>query len=93
MNKNRLIRDEDDAIGEESQVAALETAPLYASARMRKGGRGPYPGRRQVTAHIDEQLFKWLRSISVQTETPMVQLFEQALAVYVKRFAVQKKIG
>ena len=25
MNKNRLIRDEDDAIGEESQVAALET--------------------------------------------------------------------
>jgi len=54
-------------------------------------GRGAYPDKRQVTAYIDRQLFLWLKSISVQTDKPMIQLMEEALSQYVNTYAAQQK--
>lgn len=56
-------------------------------------GRGPYPGRKQVTAHVDKKLFLWLKSISAQEDKPMVLIFEEALSAYVNTYAAQKKFG
>lgn len=56
-------------------------------------GKGPYPGRKQVTAHIDRQLFLWLKSIAAQTDKPMVAIFEEALSAYVSSYAAHKKFG
>lgn len=89
MSNNRLIRDEDD---EASPSPSTQTSPLQA-AETKKGGRGPYPGKRQVTAHIDEALYKWLRSMSVQIDKPMVAMFEEALTSYVQKFAAQKRFS
>lgn len=104
--QNRLIADDDSdtdtdmpvgrAVAEQSAPASGATprraqpAPEPAAARK---GKGPYPGRRQVTAHIDRQLFLWLKSISAQTDKPMVVLFEEALSAYVSSYAAAKKFG
>lgn len=91
---NRLIRDDDEPIAAERPAAA--PAPVAApnkASLARKWGRGPYPGKRQVTAHIDEGLYKWLRSMSVQTDKPMVVMFEEALSTYVQKFAAQKRFA
>lgn len=88
---NRLIRDEEEAEQSVAAPVSPKSDPLPPSPRKR--GRGPYPGKRQVTAHIDENLFKWLRSMSVQTDKPMVVMFEEALSAYVQRFAAGKKFS
>lgn len=86
---NRLIRDDEPAAPPVAAEAQPEpTKPLKA----RTFGRGPYANRRQVTAHIDPQLFKWLKTIHVQTGKTMVEMFEEALTDYVQRYAVQKKM-
>jgi len=100
---NRLISDDDDetpvasapAAGGQSEVAraAAPTESEGQRKRKRSSGQGPYPGRRQVTAHIDRQLFLWLKSISAQTDKPMVEIFEEALSAYVNSFAAQRKFG
>lgn len=96
---NRLIRD-DPADAEPPRTtapapaAAAADRPLPRLARPRAGGKGgPYQNRRQVTAHIDKRLFLWLKSISAQTEKPMVELFEEALNAYVASYAAQTKFG
>lgn len=92
--KNRLIAESDD------EPASVEPAEVPQRARVsetrtprRSEGKGPYPGRRQVTAHIDRHLFLWLKRISAETETPMVEIFEAALLSYVERWQAQKKFG
>lgn len=96
MAGNRLIHDDEDA---PSPAAPPEAPPRQAPAKVTaekpvdKRQGGPYPGRRQVTAHIDRQLFLWLKSISAQTDKPMIVLFEEALSEYVQRIAAQKKFG
>lgn len=90
---NRLIREDDDAPEEVRAPVAPVREALPPAPSPRKRGRGPYPGKRQVTAHIDENLFKWLRSMSVQTDKPMVVMFEEALTAYVQRFAAGKKFS
>jgi len=92
--QNRLINDYDTDLPSEPVVSAPRAPAREAPLRHPKiEGRGPYPGRRQVTAHIDRQLFLWLKSISAQTEKPMVELFTEALDAYVRSFAAKKKFG
>ena len=94
LPQNRLINEDED------EAPAISTPPARPSVKPsptrnpRRGeGKGPYPGRRQVTAHIDRQLFLWLKSIAAQTDKPMVEIFEEALHAYVASFAAQKKFG
>ena len=97
MADNRLIRDDDDApaapVRSEAATPRQTTAKAAPEKPVDKRRGGPYPGRRQVTAHIDRQLFLWLKSISAQTDKPMIVLFEEALSEYVQRIAAQKKFG
>lgn len=91
---NRLIVDDDDEAVVETAPPSRPAVKPSATRNPRRGeGRGPYPGRRQVTAHIDRQLFLWLKSISAQTDKPMVELFEEALNAYVSSWSAQKKFG
>lgn len=95
---NRLIHDdpepEPQRVMTPAPAAAAAERPLPRVARSRVGGRGgPYQNRRQVTAHIDKKLFLWLKTISAQTEKPMVELFEEALNAYVASYAAQSKFG
>lgn len=99
--QNRLIVDDEDAAPEPVASTAPQTtqgttqvvAPPATKARKRRRpeGKGAYPDKRQVTAYVDRQLFLWLKSISAQTDKPMVELFEEALTQYVNTFAAQKK--
>ncbi len=93
--QNRLINDDDAGAPSEpvNPTARHAVKPSPTRNPRRLEGRGPYPGRRQVTAHIDRQLFLWLKSISAQTDKPMVEIFEEALNAYVSSFAAQKKFG
>jgi hypothetical protein len=93
--QNRLINDDDaeDAVETAPPVSRHAVKPSPTRNPRRVEGKGPYPGRRQVTAHIDRQLFLWLKSISAQTDKPMVEIFEEALNAYVSSFAAQKKFG
>ena len=102
--QNRLIADDDgEAEMPVARTAAEQAAPPAAAAPSRtqappepvaaRKGKGPYPGRRQVTAHIDRQLFLWLKSISAQTDKPMVVLFEEALSAYVSSYAAAKSLA
>jgi hypothetical protein len=92
---NRLINDDDDDVPPPAATPvsrqAVKPSPTRTPRKLE--GKGPYPGRRQVTAHIDRQLFLWLKSISAQTDKPMVEIFEEALNTYVSSFAAQKKFG
>lgn len=91
---NRLIRDDDEATpAARAEQTPPEPAAAPARAPKRSFSGGAYPGRRQVTAHIPKDLFLWLKSISAQTDTPMVAIFEEALTQYVSRFAAQRKFG
>ncbi len=93
---NRLIHDDDDAptaAGATTGVSAAAVPATESVARAPAKSRAVYPGKRQVTAHIDRQLFLWLKSISAQSDRPMIVLFEEALSEYVQRFAAQKKFG
>lgn len=88
--ENRLISD--DSAGDEPQpVARPDLKPTATRNPRRVNGRTVYPGRRQVTAHIPQQLFLWLKSISAQTDIPMVEIFEVALTDYVNSYAAKKK--
>jgi hypothetical protein len=93
--QNRLINDDDaDAPAEAAAPVSRHAVKASPTRNPRRSeSRGPYPGRRQVTAHIDRQLFLWLKSISAQTDKPMVEIFEEALNAYVSSFAAQKKFG
>lgn len=98
MNKpsapNRLIvDDDDDVVPTATAQPARPTAKPSPTRTPREGGRGPYPGRRQITAHVDRSLFLWIKSISAQTEKPMIEIFEDALSAYVASYAAQKKFG
>ncbi len=90
---NRLIRDDDDEAPAAETVTQPPAPPAPTRAPKRSFNGGAYPGRRQVTAHIPKDLFLWLKSISAQTDTPMVAIFEEALTQYVSRFAAQRKFG
>lgn len=96
--QNRLISDDDDAPADqvarnEQSTTPAASAPAMRAPRKRRAseGRGAYPDKRQVTAYIDRQLFLWLKSISVQTDKPMIQLMEEALSQYVNTYAAQQK--
>lgn len=97
--QNRLISDDDDAPPapeiRSEPVASNTTQTVSATRAPRKRrmpeGKGAYPDKRQVTAYIDRQLFMWLKSISVQTDKPMIQLMEEALGQYVNTYAAQQK--
>ena len=92
--QNRLISDDvDDEVVETTIPARPSVKPSATRNPRKRDGKGSYPGRRQVTAYIDRQLFLWLKSISAQTEKPMVEIFEEALSAYVTSFAAQKKFG
>jgi len=93
MADNRLIRDDDDALPPAAESAVQSMAKAAAEQPVNKRQGGPYPGRRQVTAHIPRQLFLWLKAISAQTDKPMILLMEEALNEYVQRHAAQKKFG
>ena len=91
-----LTREQDD--GREharpsTPYQARTSVPAEAGVDTERRGKGPYPNRRQVTAHIPRQLFLWLKSISAQTDKPMVEIFEEALTAYVNSFAAGKKFG
>jgi hypothetical protein len=92
---NRLISDDSEDIP--TPRTAMPATPSVKPSPTRSPrtgeGRGPYPGRRQVTAHIDRNLFLGLKAISAQTEKPMVELFEEALQAYVASVLSQKKFG
>ena len=93
---NRLISDDSDDTPPPSRTAMPATPsvkPSTTRSPRAAGGKGPYPGRRQVTAHIDRNLFLGLKAISAQTEKPMVELFEEALQAYVASVLAQKKFG
>lgn len=92
MTNNRLIHEDDDALPPAAEGAVRGMAKAASEPQPAKG-RGPYPGRRQVTAHIPRQLFLWLKAISAQTDKPMILLMEEALNEYVQRHAAQKKFG
>lgn len=95
--QNRLIVDDEDAAPEPAAVTTPQATQVVAPPatktrkRRRPEGKGAYPDKRQVTAYVDRQLFLWLKSISAQTDKPMVELFEEALTQYVNTFAAQKK--
>jgi hypothetical protein len=95
VSNNRLIRDDDSETVVPTPKPTTTSAELELTrpAKPRTFGRGPYKNRRQVTAHIDPQLFKWLKTMHVQTGKTMVEMMEEALAEYVQRYAVQKKMG
>lgn len=98
--KNRLIADE------ELESETLQTQPARAvgdakpfpegyapRTPRRRTGKGAYPGRRQVTAYVEDKLFLWLKSISAQHDKTMVEIFEEALTAYVNSYAAQRKFG
>lgn len=97
--ENRLIR----GTGPEEQNVATtdgataphpdEAEPARKRTRRRPRHGGPYPGKRQVTAYIDRALFLWLKSISAQTDLPMVEIFETALSDYVNQFKARQSFG
>ncbi len=96
--QNRVIRDEEpDAPAETSTAMMMEAtapaAPVRRRRRPKPGGGGVYPGMRQVTAYVEPTLFKWLKSISAETDKPMVQIMEEALTAYVQSFAAGRKFG
>lgn len=97
---NRLISDDEDEIQPASAPQTARADPKHnaepadrAEQGRRSTGKGPYPGRRQVTAHIDRQLFLWLKRISAESDKPMVEIFEDALSAYVNTYAAQRKFG
>jgi hypothetical protein len=96
---NRLISDDDGddlpavATAAAPSAATTEDAPLRRKRRQKPSGRGVYPGMRQVTAYVEPTLFRWLKSISAETDKPMVQIMEEALQAYVERFAAGRKFG
>ncbi|MBI1256571.1 MAG: hypothetical protein GC204_03785 [Chloroflexi bacterium] len=93
---NRLIVENDeDTIAPERDAPPPMPAVKPSPTRRPKTnlGRGPYPGRRQITAHVDTKLFRWLKTISAATDTPMVSLMEQALQAFVEKYAAQKGFG
>jgi hypothetical protein len=97
--ENRVIRDDDDDAPIQPRTQALEPAatseaPLTRRRRRPKpSGGGVYPGMRQVTAYVEPPLFKWLKSISAETDKPMVLIMEEALTAYVQSFAAGRKFG
>jgi hypothetical protein len=94
---NRLIDDDDEHEVAPVSATTLPPRPSVKASPTRTPrsmtGRGPYPGRRQVTAHIDRNLFLGLKAISAQSEKPMVEIFEEALQAYVASVLAQKKFG
>lgn len=94
---NRLINDEDEDEAVAVSTTTLPPRPSVKASPTRTprsaNGKGPYPGRRQVTAHIDRNLFLGLKAISAQSEKPMVEIFEEALQAYVASVLAQKKFG
>ena len=93
--QNRLIAEhEDDAVEDrEAAPARPRVKPSPTRNPRRREGRGSYPGRRQVTGYVSDQLFLWLKSISVQADKPMIEIMEEALTTYVNSWAAQKKFG
>lgn len=97
--ENRVIREDDDDAPIQPRSPVLESAartdaPLVRRRRRPKpSGGGVYPGMRQVTAYVEPTLFKWLKSISAETDKPMVQIMEEALTAYVQSFAAGRKFG
>jgi hypothetical protein len=79
--------------GRASPSPARRAREEEGPSRRRSQGQGPYPGRRQVTAHIDRQLFLWLKRISAETDKPMVEIFEEALSDFVNSYAAKLKFG
>ena len=92
---NRLISDDEEELPPQrpAMPATPSLKPSPTRAPRSQGGKGPYPGRRQVTAHIDRALFLGLKAISAQTEKPMVEIMEEALRAYVESIFAQKKFG
>jgi hypothetical protein len=93
MAGNRLIHEDDDALPAAAEGAVQGIAKAASEPRADRRRAGPYPGKRQVTAHIPRELFLWLKAISAQTDKPMIVLMEEALSEYVQRHAAQKKFG
>lgn len=93
MKDNRLIRDDEDEALAPPESPKPQPLSREATKPVNKRRGGPYPGRRQVTAHIERELFLWLKAISAQTDKPMIQLMEEALREYVQRHAAQMKFG
>lgn len=89
---NRLIRDDDD-VQPASPPAAPDIRRMIDDSVPKPRTGGPYPGRRKVTAHIDRQLFLWLKSMSAQTDKPMILLMEEALTEYVQRWQASRKFA
>jgi hypothetical protein len=96
---NRLIRDDDDgaaplAEAPRSQPAAATTiAPPRAQAAPSRRGRGPYADRRQVTGAINPELFRRLKLLSLQSERPLVEIYDEALTAYAQSFAAENKFA
>lgn len=86
----------------EAQAAASppKVSPQSASAQSTKSpdspsSRGPYPGRRQITAHVGHELFVQLKLHSAQSAIPMVRILEDALKTYLRASEAerQRQIG
>jgi hypothetical protein len=93
---NRLIDDSDPEV-ETPPIAPSIAGSLPPSPTRRprqlpnweKGG--VYPGRRKVTAYIDEQLFRRLKGISALHSKPMVEIMEEALHAFAASYAARAK--
>ncbi|MFZ4602982.1 MAG: hypothetical protein ACOYM8_11040 [Caulobacterales bacterium] len=97
--QNRLIVDD------EPMPAAIPAAPSNAPGsvaaaqptrrrrRAKPSMTGDYPGMRRVTGYVEPTLFRWLKSISAETDKPMIEIFEEALTAYVESYAAGRKFG
>lgn len=94
--QNRLIVDDEPTPS--ASVAApmtvqTEAQPIRRKRRAKPSITGDYPGMRRVTGYVEPTLFRWLKSISAETDKPMIQIFEEALTDYVQSYAAGRKFG
>lgn len=98
--ENRLIVDDEQeapaprsAAAQANAPATVEAQPMRRKRRAKPSMTGDYPGMRRVTGYVEPSLFRWLKSISAETDKPMIQIFEEALTDYVQSYAAGRKFG
>lgn len=94
--QNRLIVDDEPAVTPSATAPAIppsDTQPIRRKRRAKPSMTGDYPGMRRVTGYVEPTLFRWLKSISAETDKPMIQIFEEALTDYVQSYAAGRKFG
>lgn len=74
-------------------ATAATTQPIRRRRRAKPSMTGDYPGMRRVTGYVEPTLFRWLKSISAETDKPMIEIFEEALTAYVESYAAGRKFG